>query len=729
MRQVFQRQGETVVLDVPSPRCPPGSVLVANAFSVISSGTERTRVEGGKQSLLARAIQRPDLVKDVASRALRDGVRATRDSVQRKLHQATAVGYSSAGQVIEVGAAVRGISPGDRVACAGAGYANHAEIVSVPANLCAVVPPNVSLEAASFSTIAAIALHGVRLAGADLGSRVAVIGCGLVGQLACQLLRAAGATVFAIDLDQDRAELAKANGADEAISPDDAGRVIARATEGVGVDAVLVTAASTSNAPLLLGAEIARDRGTLIIVGDVPVDAPRAPLYGKELEVRISRSYGPGRYDPEYEERGLDYPVGFVRWTVKRNMEAVLQLQARGDIRLEGLVEEIVPVDEAARAYTRLVAGDDRPRGALVLSYGDHVSRAERRELRVDLPVSTSGVRKAHGATPVRIGLIGPGTFATRVLMPAFASAGAVLEAVAGGSGASAQEAASQLGFSRFLDGSDEMIEDDRIDAVVICTRHGSHAELARRALEAGKHVFCEKPLALSHDELKEVVRAARDAPGILSVGFNRRFAPLMRELQAFVSDSGPVTAVYRVAAGAIPPDHWVHDLAEGGGRAIGEGCHFVDALHFLVGADVVEVFAAGYGAPESALQSHDNFVATLTFADSSVGSITYVADGSSGLSKERLEVFTGGKSAVLDDFTTLELYEGGKRSTRSLKRAGKGHKEGAAAFLEGVRTGVAPIPLRLVARISAASIAIVDSLKSAEPVQLTTQRPDATSE
>jgi predicted dehydrogenase len=721
MKQVLQQQGETVVLEVAAPRCPPGSVLVANGFSVISSGTERTRVEGGRQSLLARAIQRPDLVRDVASRALRDGVRATRVSVQRKLHQASEVGYSSAGRVIEVGPAVRGITPGDRVACAGAGYANHAEIVSVPANLCVLVPEDVSLEAASFSTIAAIALHGVRLARVEVGSRVAVVGCGLVGQLACQLLRAAGATVFAIDLDLSRAKFAQAGGADEAMSPDKAASRISRATEGVGVDAVLVTAASSTNAPLVLGAEVARDRATLIIVGDVPIDVPRAPLYNKELEVRVSRSYGPGRYDPEYEERGLDYPVGFVRWTVKRNMEAVLQLEARGDIRLRNLVEEIVPVDEAPRAYARLVAEDDRPLGALLLAYGEHVPSAERRVLQLDALEKDPVPRKAHGVAPIRIGLIGPGSFATRVLGPAFASAGAVLEAVAGGSAAAAQHAAKELGFNRVLDGADEVIADEQVDAVVICTRHGSHAALTQQALEAGKHVFCEKPLALSGEELDRVLRAAQGSAGILSVGFNRRFAPFMRELRAFVSESGPLTAIYRVSAGAIPGDHWVHDLEEGGGRAIGEGSHFVDSLRFLAGCDVIEVFSAGYGSPGSPLQARDNLAITLRFADGSIGTVVYVADGDSGLGKERLEVFCSQRSAVLDDFLRLELYGGEKRKSQT--RPGKGHSEEVQEFMKGLLTGTPPVPLHELANVSLAAVAMVESLRTGEPIHLRGQR------
>ncbi|MDQ3849360.1 MAG: zinc-binding dehydrogenase, partial [Actinomycetota bacterium] len=371
MKQVLQdRKGLTVVRDVPAPACAPGSVLVRTAYSAISSGTERSRVELSQKSLVGKARERPDLVREVVDRARREGLKKTVDTVQRKLADETAVGYSCAGRVVEVGGAVADVVPGDLVACAGAGHANHAAVVSVPANLCARVPGDVPLSAAALTTIAAIALHGLRLADVSLGDRVAVIGCGLVGQIACRLLSSAGAEVFALDIDARRAAAA---GADHALGVDEAAREsVARATGGVGVDRVLVTAASSTSEPLVLGAQLARDRGTVVLVGDVKVDVPRAPFYMKELSFRISRSYGPGRYDAEYEERGLDYPVGYVRWTEKRNMAAILSLQARGRLRLEDLVEETFPVSRAEEAYARLMGPpEQRPRGAVLLSYAD----------------------------------------------------------------------------------------------------------------------------------------------------------------------------------------------------------------------------------------------------------------------------------------------------------------------------------------------------------------------
>jgi len=522
VKQVLQaRQSSgTVVRDVPAPPCLPGGVLVRNEFSVISTGTERSRVELSGKSLIGKARERPDLVREVISRARRDGVRATRRAVQHQLSGETVVGYSSAGRVLEVGEHVRGLRPGDPVACAGAGHANHAEIVSVPGNLCARVPDGVPLEAAAFSTVAAIALHAVRLAEAGLGSRVAVVGCGLVGQIALRLLRCAGAETYALDIDPDRVAAATRVGADHAYVIDaDTGERVWRQTGSVGTDCVLVAAAAATEDPLRLGAVIARDRGALVLIGAVPVRFDRQPLYEKELTFRVSRSYGPGRYDAEYEERGLDYPIGFVRWTEQRNMECVLELQARGRLELRDLIQEVVPVDEASRAYARLVGEEGgRPRGALVLSFGSSTggTRLEKAELAPRLPplgvyfAGPAAKTAVPGDRPLRVGLIGPGSFASRMIVPAFAGAGCTLELVGGGSGPSAEAATRSLGFARVSESADALIGDPDVDVVAVCTRHGSHAELARQALAAGKHVFCEKPLALTQVDGQAMVDAVK---------------------------------------------------------------------------------------------------------------------------------------------------------------------------------------------------------------------------
>jgi predicted dehydrogenase len=724
VKQVLQdRSGLTVVREVPAPLCPPGSLLVRNAFSAISSGTERARVALSKKSLLAKARERPDLARQVIERARTEGIRTTQQAVRRKLGEAVAIGYSSAGEVVEVGPAVSGFDVGDDVACAGVGHANHAEIVSVPINLCAKVPAGVPLETASLTAVASIALHAIRLADVRIGDRVAVVGCGLVGQIAVRLLTAAGAEVVALDVDPGRAERARAGGAAASfVVGEDVVSRVRMATDDRGSDAVLVTAAASSPDPLVTAAELARDRGTVVLVGDVPVDLPRSLLYEKELAFRVSRSYGPGRYDRAYEERGLDYPIGYVRWTEKRNMEAVLALQADGRIDLRDLVEEIVPVEDAAGAYDRLAGpADERPQGALLLAY-DREGPPARDALTLALP--DSGRRRPAASSarpaPVRIGLIGPGNFASSVLLPAFVRAGAGLELVGGGSGPSAEATKRDFNFARIAPSPADVVADERVDAVVVATRHAAHAELTIQALEAGKHVFCEKPLALTPDELESVFAAAATARGILAVGFNRRFSPLLGELRQFLAEPrGRIAAAYRVSAGRLEEGHWTHDLDDGGGRILGEACHFVDSLRFLAGADVAVVHATGYGPPERPLQARDNVAVDLTFADGSIGSILYVADGSPALPKERLEGYASNRSGILHDYRSLELFgPAGKRRVRP-RRRDKGHAQEVEAFLRGVESGEPPVELDEIANVSLATLAVVESLRTGRPVRL----------
>lgn len=722
MKQVLQsRSGMTTVRDVPAPRCAPTGVLVRSAFSAISSGTERSRVEPGKRSLVSRARDRPEVVRQALEMALQDGVRTTQERIRRKLSEESAAGYSSVGRVLEVGPLVAGFQPGDIVACAGAGHANHAEVISVPANLCAKVPDNVPLPAAALTTIAAIALHAVRVSDVRLNERVAVIGCGLVGQVVCRLARSAGAEVFALDLDPARIRDAVAGGADQGVEAGaDARHRILALSRGIGVDHAIVTAASSSSAPLVLGAEILRDRGALTLVGDVPIEMPRAPLYRKELTFRVSRSYGPGRYDPEYEERNLDYPIGFVRWSEQRNMEAVLELQARGRLLLADLIETVVPVDDAAAAYERLTGEpSERPRGAIVLEYPGGQEPNDMPRL-VPGTASTSRLPVAGTATAA-VGFIGCGNFARGVLVPAFHAAGARLELVGGGSGPSADAAVRELGFSRTAPSEESVIEDPAIDAVVITTRHASHASLVARALRAGKHVFCEKPLALSTAELREVLEAADRSSAVLAVGFNRRFSPLLVQLREFVRTDGrePITASYRIGAGPIPGDQWVHDVEQGGGRIIGEVCHFLDALSFVVGSPIIEVHAAGYGTAAPRLQTRDNVVVTTRHANGAIGNIVYVAYSAHGLGKERLEAFGRRGVALLDDYRSLELLgPSGARRVRERRQA-KGHAEEAVAFLAALRSGVPPVPVAELANVTAASFAVVESMCRDEPVEV----------
>jgi predicted dehydrogenase len=578
----------------------------------------------------------------------------------------------------------------------------------------------VALEQASLTTIAAIALHGIRLASVAVGDRVAVIGCGLVGQIACRLLRVAGAEVFAFDVDAAPVQQAVAGGTDHGFTTDD--RPIEKVYEVApgGLDAVLVTAASGTSEPLLLAAEIARDRGTLVLVGDVPVELPRAPLHGKELSFRISRSYGPGRYDREYEERGLDYPIGYVRWTQQRNMQCVLDLQARGLLDLGPLIAAVIPVEEAATAYSMIAAESaDRPRGAVLLSYPDGAvqdSPTVDESAEASKPTAAPRGRRPSDGLP-RIGLIGPGAFAKGVLVPALVEAGARLELVGGGSGPSAEAAGRDLGFRRVAEDELAVINDPDIDAVVIATRHWSHSALAVRALEADKHVFCEKPLALEEEELERVLTAARESERILQVGFNRRFSPLLRELRSFIGDVR-FLASYRISAGRIPASAWVHDLDEGGGRIVGEVCHFFDALVYLAGAPVDAVAAMAVRESSLPLQARDNVVVSVGFGDGSAGTISYAAAGSAGVSKERLEVFAGTQTAFLDDYRELELYEAGGRKRES-RQQDKGHVDEMRAFLEGIRLGAPPVPLGEIANVSLAALAVVKSLRTGATIKV----------
>jgi predicted dehydrogenase len=520
-----------------------------------------------------------------------------------------------------------------------------------------------------------------------------------------------------MDIDPKAVEEAVAGGADHGFSAAElaAGRVLEACP--LGLDAVLVTAAASSNDPLLLAAEIARDRGAVVLVGDVPIELPRAPLYDKELSFRVSRSYGPGRYDLEYEERGLDYPIGYVRWTQQRNMECVLDLQARGLLELSSLIADVVPVEDAASAYERLGAANvQRTRGALLLSYPD----AEDDVVAMPglAPLERSEPRASGPEEGVRIGLIGPGGFATDVLVPAFAQSGARLELVGGGSGPSAESAVRNLGFRRFAREELAVIADPEVEAVVIATRHGSHADLAAQALAAGKEVFCEKPLALNEDDLHRVLDAALSSKRVLFVGFNRRFSPLLRELKSFV-DGAPLIANYRISAGRISPSAWVHDLEQGGGRILGELCHFLDSLVYLAGAPVRAVAAAAADDPSLPVQARDNVVVSLTFGDGSVGTLTYAASGAASVPKERLEVFAGARTAILDDYRSLELHGTEGLRTEVSRTQDKGHNEEIRAFLEAVESGVPPVALEETENVSLAALAVVESLQTGATVRV----------
>ncbi|HEX8635992.1 MAG TPA: bi-domain-containing oxidoreductase [Pyrinomonadaceae bacterium] len=726
MKQILQnyKTGEVSVADVPPPIAQRGRVLVRTAASLISAGTERMAVELGRKSLIGKARERPDLVRQVIRKAQREGLMNTLTAVQAKLNAANALGYSAAGIVVGVGDDVTAFSAGDRVACAGAGFASHAEVLSVPKNLCVRLPAAVDFEAAAFGTLGAIALQGVRLAEPTLGESVVVIGLGLLGQLTVQLLKANGCRVFGLDLDAAKVALARTLGADDAaVSGGETLNAVMEWTRGRGADAVLITAATSSDQPVELAGEMSRLKGRVVAVGLVGMNVPRKIYYERELTLKVSMSYGPGRYDPEYEERGHDYPFAYVRWTEGRNLEAFLDLVAAGSVRLAPLITHRFSIADGERAYN-LIAGETKePYLGIVLNYDTEreIGRSIERRAAHD----ASAARAPAGAD-VRLGLIGAGSYAQKFLLPNFKANGAVGQAIATASGISAHGIGEKYDFARVVASAEEVIADAGANLIVIATRHDSHAPLARRALEAGRHVFVEKPLALNDEELDGVLAAAHASRGQLMVGYNRRFSPHARACaEAFAARREPLSILYRINAGRIPRTHWIQDPREGGGRIIGEVCHFIDLMHFLTGAIVTRVYAEAVAGRNEETLDEDSIVVTLRFSDGSNGQIAYLAEGDRALAKERIEIFGGGRTFVIEDFRSATLYERGReRPQAKLRAQDKGQAAEVRAVCEMVRANTpAPIALRDLAATTRATFRIRDSLRTGQAMEVTGDR------
>lgn len=713
MKQVIYRAGggRVETTEVPIPVARPGFVLVRSAASLISAGTERSTVEAAQKGLLGRAIEQPALVKKVIDKARNDGVAATFDAVRSKLGTLTALGYSAAGIVVDVGDEATGFRAGDRVACAGVGYASHAEVLSVPKNLCVRLPDNVAFDAGAFATVGAIALQGVRLAEPTLGESVVVIGLGLIGQLTVQLLNANGCRVFGIDLDEQKIELAKTLGAEAGCAPGiDAKRQVLEWSRGRGADAILITAGTASNEPVELAGEISRMKGRVIVVGAVGLNIPRKPYYDRELTFRISMSYGPGRYDREYEEHGRDYPIGYVRWTEGRNIESFLDMVAGGRVNVEPLITHRFKIDEGERAYELITS--DQPYLGVVLQY----DTKRPVETRIALPSKKSSMSAAKA---VRIGLIGAGDYAKSMLLPNFKLFGAEFHSIATATGVTARAVGEQYGFRFCVSSADEILSDADVNLVVIATRHSSHADLVRRALESGKHVFVEKPLAVTEEQLDGVLSAAGRS-GELMAGFNRRFSPLARAAREFFEGrQTPLSISYRINAGRLSPNHWVNDESEGG-RIIGEVCHFIDFVHFLTGSLTTRVFAESIAGRKSEATDEDSVFITLRLADDSNASIAYLSEGDKALPKERIEIFGGGRSFVIDDFRSATAYENGHAKTTKLREQDKGQRDEIKTVMSVVLEGKpAPISLQDLAATTRATFGIVDSLRSGLPVEV----------
>src|SRR2546429_622561 len=714
MKQLLQalRSHEVVVEEVPPPSCLPDGVLVKSAASLISSGTERATISLGGRSLLGKAFERPDLMRQVFRRLKTAGVTDVIATVRSRLDSSIALGYSSAGVVLEVGAGINEFVVGDLVACAGAGYASHAEVNWGPKNLCVKIPPNVSCESAASVALGAIALQGVRLAEAKLGERVAVIGLGLVGQLVAQILHAAGCVVWGLDPDPDRVRLARELGADFACENRDWEQSpwSALCQHGRGADAVILTAATRSAEPIELAGRLARDRGIVVLVGDVRADIPRERYYKKELQLRYSRSYGPGRYDPEYEECGRDYPYAFVRWTEKRNMEAFLELVAQQKVRVEPLLTHRFNIAAASEAY-RLLSGERKEKYVgILLIYADEPPQEKRVLFRQDLqrPYGARGM----GET-VDVGWIGAGSFSRAKLVPALQKiSGVRLVGLANATGISAQRVARGFRFGYCCTDANEILDDPAIHAVFIGTRHHLHASLVIAALERGKHVFVEKPLCVNEAELNQISEAYARSGRILTVGFNRRFSPFAQDCTKLFRDRvGPLSMLYRVSAGRLPNGHCIYDPAQGHGRVIGEICHFVDLMGFLSASLPVEVQA--WPVEHLDADPEDNLHVHLRFADGSRGEILYLSSGSSSVSKERVEVFGQGQTAICEDFRTSHFYRGKQHRREGRFFQEKGHREELHAFVAALkRGGESPIPFESLYASTLTTFRIRESLR-----------------
>lgn len=717
MKQVLQNRktGRPFVGEVPVPALQRGRVLVRTVASLISAGTERAAVELIGKGLVQEARQRPDLVRAVVAKVKNEGLLNTFASVRDKMAASQSLGYSAAGIVVGVARDVTEFQAGDRVACAGVGFASHAEVLSVPKNLCVHLPEQVSFETGAFGTLGAIALQGVRLAEPTLGESVVVIGLGLVGQLTVQLLKANGCRVFGLDLDPARVSLALELGADRAVvSNQEAPGEIESWTHGRGADAVLITAASDSNEPVELAARVSRLKGRVIVVGMTGLEIPRQPFFSRELKLIISMSYGPGRYDPDYEERGHDYPLPYVRWTEKRNIESFLELVGDGRVDVERLTTHRFRIEEAERAYQLISGNSGEQYLGVVLRYDPEAEVARRVMLN-----PPSSVRKAEKS--IRLGVIGAGGYVPAMLLPHFKNEGVEFRSIATASGISAHDVGRRFGFACAVSSAEEVLDDADLNLVVIGTRHDLHAELARKALERNKNVFVEKPLALNDEQLESVLEAAGNSTGKLMVGFNRRFSPIARRAEDFFAGrDAPLSILYRVNAGRIPKDHWLQDAQEGGGRIVGEVCHFIDLMECLTAAQPVSVFAESTSGKSSSIIDADSVFITLRFSDGSNGTVAYLSEGDKGLAKERVEIFGNGKVVVLDDFRRATLYKDGREEQVTLKAQDKGQQAlvrlVCASVLEG---GPAPIGLQELAATSRATFRALDSLRERKVFEL----------
>ncbi|HMU71392.1 MAG TPA: bi-domain-containing oxidoreductase [Ferruginibacter sp.] len=710
MKQVIQnfKTGELYVDDVPLPSLSEGMVLIENHFSLISAGTERGTVKVAQANLINKARQRPDLVAQVIQNIKKEGLKATIAKVKSKLDSLKALGYSTAGTVISSMDTNGVFKPGDRVACAGVDYASHAEIVAVPQNLVVKVPDEVRFEDAAYTTLGAIAMQGIRQAETVIGEKVCVIGLGLLGQITCQLLQANGCAVFGLDLSESFVGIANKYSADKAMLRNDPNLRAAcdNFTNGHGFDTVIITAATQSNDPIELAGDLCRKKGKVVVVGVVPMDIPRDPnYYRKEIDIKMSCSYGPGRYDVNYEENGQDYPYAYVRWTEQRNMETFLDLLAREYINLKPLTTHVIDIADAEKAYDIILGKVKEPHIGILLRYSENETKARSVVTLAGKPLSQ-----------VNAAFIGAGSFAQSYLIPNVKASGASLDGVVTSRGITAKNVANKFGFNFCSSSVNDVLGKQEVNTIFIATPHNSHAELTIQSLQAGKAVFVEKPLAINTDQLQEVIETKKKHNHPLMVGFNRRFAPVSIQVKKeFASAGEPIVMNMRINAGMIPKDNWLQQKDVGAGRIIGEMCHFIDLMQFFTGSEPVRVFAECISTSNDKITPADNISIVVKFKDGSVGNLTYLANGDKGMPKELIEVFGGSRIGVINDFRDGLIYKSGK--TVKLKSSGKGHKEEVDAFIGALKAGQeSPISFRSICLTTLTTFKIHDSLHTGLP-------------
>ena len=716
MKQVLQydREKTVRVKDIPTPQMKSVGLVVDNKCSLISVGTERSMIELSQMSIIGKAKQRPDAVKQVIEKVKTEGIKSTYNKVMGRLKTPMPLGYSSAGVIREVHNSLDSFTIGERVACAGFGYASHAETIFVPTNLAVKIPENVTFAEASFVTLGAIALQGVRVADLRLGETVAVIGLGLLGQITTMLLEASGCKVIGIDIDNEKVTQAKSCGAHQAILSDST--TVAKTmnlTAGRGVDAVIITAATESNGPVTLAGEITREKGNVVVVGAVNMEIPRKAYYDKELSLKLSRSYGPGRYDYNYEEAGNDYPYNYVRWTENRNMDAFLKLISDKKIDMQQLISHRFDISEAETAYNLISGQTDEKFTGVVLEYDQSTDNKT-----TTTPVTTT----PNTNTETNIGFIGSGGFASGVLLPNMKRVSDYnLKAIMSGSGISASSSADRFEFEKTVSTTDEMMSDKDIGTIFIANRHNQHAELVISALENGKSIFVEKPLCMTKAELNRIVTSYNDKQSSIMVGFNRRFAPTVQQIKDAVKQTNyPLSMYYRVNGGFIPSATWIQDENSGGGRIIGEACHFIDLLSYITNSRIVKVEAESMTMPDERFRSDDNVQITLRFENGSIGTINYVASGNTNVSKEYLEIFGGGFAITMDDFKTVSISDDKNLKIDKKRSQDKGHFNMLQIFCESLKNKQdSPIPFEQIVNTTEATFAVLESLSKGEAVWL----------